>query len=83
MFKDFQKMVNPPKPPEKPKPTKAQFRHQFQIQSEDNLRGYCSQGAPPPPRPQPSPAPSPDQDSCSVDVNASYSDPLLCYNLSA
>ena len=41
-------MVNPPKPPEKPKPTKAQFRHQFQIQSEDNLRGYCSQGAPPP-----------------------------------
>ena len=47
MFKDFQKMVNPPKPPEKPKPTKAQFRHQFQIQSEDNLRGYCSQGAPP------------------------------------
>ena len=38
-------MVNPPKPPEKPKPTKAQFRHQFQIQSEDNLRGYCSQGA--------------------------------------
>ena len=45
-------MVNPPKPPEKPKPTKAQFRHQFQIQSEDNIREYCSQGAPPPPRPQ-------------------------------
>ena len=74
-------MVNPPKPPEKPKPTKAQFRHQFQIQSEDNIKEYCSQGAPPPSPPRPQP--SPDQDSCSVDVNASYSDPLLCYNLSA
>merc|ERR1712227_1200272 len=41
-YKDFQKMVNPPKPPEKPKPTKAEFRTQFRVQSEDDLREFIS-----------------------------------------
>ena len=36
-------MINPPKPPEKPKPTKAQFRHQFREQSEDDLREFIRQ----------------------------------------
>lgn len=36
-------MINPPKPAERPKPTKAQFRHQFREQSEDDLREFISQ----------------------------------------
>ena len=89
-FKDLQKMVNPPKPPERPKPTKADFRTQFQDNSDNVLKKLTSlqttchvQESLPQVEPE-EVFPSVDKDSCSVDVNASFSsDPLLSANLSA
>ena len=83
-MKDFQKMVNPPKPPERPKPTKAEFRNQFQNKCEDVSKDLTSLQASFNIQEEPhQEAPSFDKDSCSVDVNASFSDPLLSTNLSA
>ena len=83
-------MVNPPKPPERPKPTKAEFRTQFQDNSDKVLKNLTSLQTAchvqeNPPRLEPEEVfPSFDKDSCSVDVNASFSsDPLLSANLSA
>ena len=82
-------MVNPPKPPERPKPTKADFRTQFHDNSNvlknlTSLQTACDVQENPP-RLEPEVLfPSFDKDSCSVDVNASFSsDPLLSANLSA
>ena len=89
-FKDFQKMVNPPKPPERPKPTKADFRTQFQDNSDNvlkkltSLQTTCHVQENLPLMEPDEVFPSVDKDSCSVDVNASFSsDPLLSANLSA
>ena len=35
-------MVNPPKPPERPKPTKAEFRTQFHDNSDNVLKNLTS-----------------------------------------
>ena len=88
-YKDFQKMVNPPKPPEKPKPTKAQFRNQFQVKSEENLQQLTSKDLTlineinlQPVVSKVSVDKDIDQLSCSVDANVSSSDPLLSNNFS-
>ena len=82
-------MVNPPKPPERPKPTKAEFRTRFHDNSDNvfknltSLQTACDQENQPRLEPE-EVFPSFDKDSCSVDVNASFSsDPLLSANLSA
>ena len=79
-------MVNPPKPAEKPKPTKAQFRDLFKLQSENNLEAKTQEPS------TNDKVLSPTKNainslfdesrSCSVDANLSYSDPLMSNNLS-
>ena len=80
LFQDFQKMVNPPKPPERPKPTKAEFKHKFRLESEDSLKAIV-QDKPKILTPEPSQGSTQlvefDKNSCSVDVNASFSEHLF------
>ena len=63
-------MINPPKPPEGPKPTKAEFTRLFQDHSP----------VPPPPTPSPSPipiTPPPPSTNNSIQATAGSQDPLL------
>ena len=64
-------MINPPKPPEGPKPTKAQFTSLFQHPSP------CPSTTHLPPKPLP-PPPPPTNDS--IQATASSQDPLLSNN---
>ena len=66
-------MINPPKPPEGPKPTKAMFTSQFEHKPTEPLP---LSSPPPPAAPLPLPPPPP---SCSSSLQAvaSSQDPLL------
>ena len=79
-FSEFKAMVNPPKPPEVPKPTKAELQSLFYTSS----YGPCTDFTPEPrPLPPPPASPSCDFNSFSLEASASNTDPLISCRHSA
>ena len=76
-FSEFKAMVNPPKPPEVRKPTKAELQSLFYT-SYGPCTDYTTAPAPPVSAPAPAPAPaSCDFNSFSLEASPSNTDPLL------
>ena len=74
-FSEFKAMVNPPKPPELPKPTKAELQSLFYT-----CPGFTTQDRPHPPPPPARthrPPSACDINSFSLEASASNTDPLL------